>query len=134
MPNTESNTLKAESKQEQVEREMQERRAAVAKAISETSQAGIDLVITTWLGDAEQRALPYWIESAFVQDYKYQQRNRVLAAERAAAVELKKNQELFDRYIAMNPIKSALELVTLMQRFNVCPQVNVPTEQVTKAA
>jgi hypothetical protein len=112
----------------QQEKEMKDRREALELAIEDVPQACIDLMCVVIEGDAEKRSASFWIGEAFVYVHKYQKRLREYAAEREANRKRKENENLFSKYIAMTPPKSATELLTLMQRFGIAPQVPIPSE------
>lgn len=110
----------------QQEKEARDRHELVELALTEVSQAPIDLFLAVVAGDPEKRSASFWLAESFVYMHKYQDRLRKYAQERKDAQERKQNLELFNKYIAMTPPKSAIELVTLMQRFNIAPQVPIP--------
>ena len=125
------------SEETKQEKEMKDRREALELAIEDVPQAAIDLMCVVIAGDSEKRSSSYWIAEAFVYVHKYQDRLRKYAQERKQNAERKENEALFAKYIAMTPPKNALELVTLMQRFGVCPQValgNTSAAEETKVA
>jgi hypothetical protein len=128
MPNT------TESTEERIKREAIERREALELAIEDVPQANIDLMCVVVANDPEKRSTSYWLAESFVYIHKYQKRLREYAAERKANADRKENENLFSKYIAMTPPKSAAELLTLMQRFGICPQVPIPAEKAAEPA
>jgi hypothetical protein len=110
------------------EKAQRERREALELAIEDVPQACIDLMCVVVEQDPEKRSTSYWLGEAFVYVHKYQKRLREYAAEREDNRKRKENENLFSKYIAMTPPKNATELLTLMQRFGICPQVPVPVE------
>jgi hypothetical protein len=117
----------------QQEKEMKDRREALELAIEDVPQACIDLMCVVIEGDSEKRSASFWIGEAFVYVHKYQKRLREYAAEREANRKRKENENLFSKYIAMTPPKSATELLTLMQRFGIAPQVPIPASEAAPA-
>lgn len=122
---------------EQLVQDQKDRRESLELAIEDVPQAAIDLMCVVVGQDPEKRSTSYWLAEAFVYVHKYQDRLRKYAQERKEAKDRKENESLFAKYIAMTPPKNAQELLTLMQRFGVCPQVaiaNVPAPEETKVA
>jgi hypothetical protein len=122
-----------ESAAEKQTREASERRVALYNALQDVPQACIDLMCVVINGDEEKRSASYWLGEGFVYLHKYTDRLRKYAQERKASAKRKEDEALFAKYIAMNPVKTATELVTLMQRFGICPQVPIPAEQAPAA-
>jgi hypothetical protein len=124
MPNNEAKL----SALEQAVEDAKDRREALELAVEDVPQANIDLMCFVIAGDPEKRSASYWIAEAFVYVHKYQDRLRKYAAERKEAKDRKENENLFSKYVAMSQPRSANELLTLMQRFGVCPQIPIPAE------
>ena len=118
----------------QAEKDMKDRREALELAMEDVPQACVDLMCAVVEQDPEKRSSSFWLGEAFVYVHKYQKRLREYAAEREANKLRKENEALFTKYIAMTPPKNASELLTLMQRFNICPQVQIPTQADTSKA
>lgn len=114
-----------EKTQAELLQEQADRRAIIANAVADIPQANIDLMCVVIAGDKEQRSASYWLAESFVYVHKYMDRLRKAAQEREDAKKLKSNQALFNQYVAMNPPKNPAELLTIMLRFEVCPQVSV---------
>jgi hypothetical protein len=123
------NNTDTRSEVQRIADEQKDRREALELALEDVPQACIDLMCVVVEGDAEKRSASYWLGEAFVYVHKYQKRLREYAAERKANAARKENESFFDKYIAMNPVKNAAELLTLMQRFGVCPQVPIPVAE-----
>lgn len=121
MPNTDTR-----SEVERLADEAKDRREALELALEDVPQANIDLMCVVVEGDTEKRSTAFWLAEAFVYVHKYQKRLREYAQERKANATRKENENLFSKYIAMTPPKNATELLTLMQRFGICPQVPIP--------
>lgn len=117
------------SETERLADEAKDRREALELALEDVPQANIDLMCVVVEQDPEKRSTAFWLAEAFVYVHKYQKRLREYAAERKANVARKENENLFSKYIAMTPPKNATELLTLMQRFGICPQVPIPEPQ-----
>jgi hypothetical protein len=108
------------------EKDQKDRREALELAMEDVPQACIDLMCVVVEQDPEKRSSSYWLGEAFVYVHKYQKRLREYAKEREDNRKRKENENLFSKYIAMTPPKNANELLTLMQRFGICPQVQIP--------
>lgn len=113
------------SEMEILQEQQEDRRNFIATAIADVPQANIDLMCVVIAGDKEKRSASYWLAESFVYVHKYQDRLRKQAADREALKKQKTDQALFNQYIAMNPPKNPAELLTIMMRFGVCPQVSV---------
>lgn len=114
--------------------EQKNRRELLKLAIEDVPQANVDLMCLVIANDDEKRSASYWIANSFVLIYKYQDRLRKAAEARKQQEQLKENTNLFNKYIAMNPPKTPADLLTIMLRFGVCPQVSVGTVETNAQA
>lgn len=111
--------------QEQLVKEAQERKEFLVRMLADVPQANIDLMCVLIQGDKQKRSASYWMAEGFSYFYKYVARLRKQADEREALKQKAFNENLFNAHIAMYPPKDEVELLTIMLRFGVCPQVSV---------
>lgn len=126
--------MPTQSEVERIAEEQKDRRKLLELGLTDVPQANIDLMCVVVAQDEEKRSASYWIANSFVLIYKYQDRLRKAAEARKQQEQLKENTNLFNKYIAMNPPKTPADLLTIMLRFGVCPQVSVGTVETNAQA
>ena len=115
-------------------REQNERRDVVVRAVADLSQASIDLLLVDVSEDVEKRSVSYWLANHLMLGHKYEERLIKYRREREENRKRAENQTLFDKYAAINPIKSAEEYLMLLQRFNLAPKVQFAQASAEKKA